>query len=60
MSKDTNVKEYTFRPRRFGDMLGGAPIIIAKDNKDGTYQGIYDFDKMTAVQRIVYHQYSFT
>lgn len=54
MIKDTNVKEYTFRPRRFGDILGGAPIIITKDNKDGTYQGVYDFDKMTAVQRIVY------
>ena len=54
MSKDTNVKEYAFRPIRFGDMLGSAPIIIAKDNKNGTYQGIYDFDKMTAVQRILY------
>ena len=44
MSKDTNVKEYTFRPRRINDMLGGVPIIIAKDNKDGTYQGIYGCD----------------
>ena len=34
MNKDTNVKEYTFRPRRFGDMLGGAHIIITKDNND--------------------------
>lgn len=52
MSKDT--KEYTFRPVRFDDILSGAPIIITKDNKDGTYQVRYDFDRMNTVQKIVY------
>ena len=29
-------------------------IIITKDNNDGTFQGKYDVDRMTAVQRIAY------
>lgn len=47
-------QEHTFRPVRFGDILPGVPVIITKDNNDGTFQGKYDVDRMTAVQRIAY------
>ena len=48
-------KEYTFRLPRPEDILSPVPIIITKDNHDGTFQGKYDFKRMSTIQKIMYH-----
>ena len=55
MRKSYFDEEHTFRPVRIWDVTPGVPVIVTKDNGDGTFQGKYDFARMSTVQKIAYH-----
>lgn len=44
--------EHTFRETALNSVHPGYPIIVTKDNGDGTVQGHYDLDRMTVTQKI--------